>query len=105
MIPLHYKHASRHCEERSSPDNKFPGLLRRSSSQRRKATIITDNMKALKPLLLLCVALCFATACKKDVDMTLVQKTVLENADIRQIRVSDAWEVSVVADSNTFVEL
>ena len=62
-------------------------------------------MKTLKPLLFLCVALCFATSCKKDVDMTLVQKTVLENADIRQIKVSDAWEVSVVADSNTFVEL
>ena len=37
--------------------------------------------------------------------MTLVQKTVLKNADIRQIEVSDAWEVTVVADSNTFVEL
>jgi hypothetical protein len=37
--------------------------------------------------------------------MTLVQKTVLENADIRQITASDAWEVSVVADSSTFVEL
>ena len=37
--------------------------------------------------------------------MTLVQKTVLENADIRQIEVSDAWEVTIVADNNTFVEL
>lgn len=62
-------------------------------------------MKTLKPLLFLCVALCFATSCKKNVDMTLVQKTVLENADIRQITASDAWEVSVVADSSTFVEL
>ena len=62
-------------------------------------------MKALKPFLFLCVVLCCATACKKDVDMTLVQKTILENADIRQIKASDAWEVSVVADSSTFVEL
>lgn len=62
-------------------------------------------MKTLKPLLFLCVALCFATSCKKNVDMTLVQKTVLENANIRQITASDAWEVSVVADSSTFVEL
>jgi len=62
-------------------------------------------MKTLKTFLIICVALCFATSCKKDVDMTLMQKTVLENADIRQITASDAWEVSVVADSSTFVEL
>ena len=62
-------------------------------------------MKTIKTILILCVALCFATSCKKEVDMTLVQKTVLENADIRQIEVSDAWEVTVVADSRTFVEL
>ena len=62
-------------------------------------------MKAIKPILLLCAALCFATACKKEVDMTILQKTVLENADIRQIEVSDAWQVTVVADSSTFVEL
>lgn len=62
-------------------------------------------MKVYKPLLLLCVALCFATSCKKEVDMTLVQKTVLENVDIRGIEVGDAWQVNVVADSNTYVEL
>lgn len=63
-------------------------------------------MKAIKPFLILCVALYFATACKKnEVDMTLVQKTVFENADIRQIEVSGAWQVNVVADSGTFVEL
>ena len=62
-------------------------------------------MKTIKPFLILCVALCFATSCKKDVDMTLVQKTALENVDIRQIEVSDAWQVKVVADSNTYVVL
>jgi hypothetical protein len=62
-------------------------------------------MKTIKTILILCVALCFATSCKKGVDMTLVQKTILENANIRQIEVSDAWEVTVVADSNTYVEL
>ncbi len=62
-------------------------------------------MKILKPILFLCVALCFATSCKKDVDMTLLQKTVLENADIRALEVGDAWQVTVVADSSTFVEL
>ena len=62
-------------------------------------------MNRLKTLLILCMALCFATACNKNVDMTLVQKTLFENADIRQIEASDAWEVTVVADSSTFVEL
>lgn len=62
-------------------------------------------MKALKPILFLCVALCITTSCKKEVDMTLKQKTVLENADIREIEVSDGWQVSIVADSITFVEL
>ena len=62
-------------------------------------------MKKFSYLLCFSVAFCFATSCKKDVDMTLVQKTVFENADIRQIEVSDAWQVTVVADSVSFVEL
>ena len=62
-------------------------------------------MKAIKPILFLCVAFCFATACQKEADMTLKQKTMFENADIRQIDVSDAWEVTVVADNHTYVEL
>jgi hypothetical protein len=51
------------------------------------------------------MALCFATSCKKEADMTLIQKTVFENADIREIEVSDGWQVTVVADSCTYVEL
>ena len=62
-------------------------------------------MKAIKPILLLCVALCFATSCKKEVDMTLVKKTVFENADISQIYVFDAWEVTIVSDDHSYVEL
>lgn len=62
-------------------------------------------MKELKPILFLCAVLCFASSCKKEVDMTLTQKTVLENADIRQIEVSDAWTVTVIADSCSYVEL
>ena len=62
-------------------------------------------MKNIKTILILCVVLCFATSCKKEVDMALVQKTVLENADIRQIEISDAWEVTVVADRRSYVEL
>lgn len=63
-------------------------------------------MKALKPLLFFCVALCLATSCKKEVDMTLVQKTLLENADIWRINVDDGWEVTIVYDSvKSFVEI
>lgn len=62
-------------------------------------------MKAIKPILLLCVALCFATSCKKEADMTLMQKTLFENASIDQIYVFDAWEVTIVADDHSYVEL
>jgi hypothetical protein len=62
-------------------------------------------MKALKPILFLCAALCCATACQKEADMTVMQKTLFENADIREIEVNDGWQVTVVADSCTYVEL
>ena len=62
-------------------------------------------MKTIKTIILFCAVLCFATSCHKEVDMTLVQKTLFENADIREIEVGDAWQVTVVADSSTFVEL
>ena len=61
-------------------------------------------MKTIKSILILCVTLCFVTSCRK-VDMTLVQKTVFENASITQIKASDAWRVTVVADTATYVEL
>lgn len=62
-------------------------------------------MKAIKNILIICAAICCFASCKKEVDITLVQKTVLENADIRQIEIGDAWQVTLIADSNTFVEL
>ena len=61
-------------------------------------------MKTIKSILILCVTLCFVTSCKK-VEMTLVQKTVFENASITQIKASDAWHVTMVADTSTYVEL
>ena len=63
-------------------------------------------MKALKPILILCVALCFATSCKKDPDMTVVQKTVYEDNDLSMFYVDDGWEVTLVYDSlHSYVEL
>ena len=61
-------------------------------------------MKTIRSILFLCVTLCFVTSCRK-VDMTLVQKTVFENANITQIKASDEWRVNVVADTITYVEL
>ena len=63
-------------------------------------------MKTTKSILILCVALCFATSCKKEADMTLVQKTILENNTLSLIHVNHGWEVDIVYDSlNSFVEL
>lgn len=63
-------------------------------------------MKTAKTIFILCTALCFATSCKKEVDMTLVHKTVYENTDISMFYVDDAWEVTFVYDSlSSFVEL
>ena len=63
-------------------------------------------MKTIKTILILCVALCFATSCKKEADMTLVQKTILENNTLSLIHVNHGWEVDIVYDSlNSFVEL
>lgn len=63
-------------------------------------------MKTSRLFTFLCAALCLATSCHKAVDMTLMQKTLFENADIRQIEASDAWQVKVVYDTvDTFVEV
>jgi len=63
-------------------------------------------MKALKLILIFCAAVCCFGSCKKDVDMTLKQKTVYENTDISLFYVDDAWDVTFVYDSlNSYVEL
>ena len=63
-------------------------------------------MKTIKTILILCAAVCCFASCKKDVDMTLKQKTVYENTDISLFHVDDAWDVTFVYDSlNSYVEL
>ena len=63
-------------------------------------------MKALKLTLIICAALCFFTSCDKEPDMTLLQKTILENHTLNQFRIDDGWEVAFVYDSlHSFVEL
>lgn len=50
--------------------------------------------------------LCFSFGCReKDLDMTLVEKTVYDGATIQAITAEDAWDVTVVQDDQTFVEL
>ena len=63
-------------------------------------------MKAIKNILIICAAICCFASCKKEVDMTLVQKTVYENTDISLFHIDDAWDVTFVYDSlNSYVEL
>ena len=52
------------------------------------------------------VVLMVLSSCReKDLDMTSVQKTLYEGATMNEITVEDAWEVKVIQDENTFVEL
>ena len=63
-------------------------------------------MKAIKNILIICAAICCFVSCKKEVDMTLVQKTVYENTDISLFHIDDAWDVTFVYDSlKSYVEL
>ena len=52
-------------------------------------------------------ALCFLSlaSCKKDLDMTVLQKTVLENTDFTCIKADRAWQIEIVQDAKCFVEL
>ena len=49
--------------------------------------------------------LAFVGCREKDLDMTLVQKTVYEDATITAVTATDAWNVTVVQDGRTYVEL
>ena len=62
-------------------------------------------MKKLFVLLLMMCAMTFAGCREKELDMTLIQKTVYEDATITAITVKDAWNVTVVQDERTYVEL
>ena len=62
-------------------------------------------MKKLSLVLLVICAMTFTGCREKELDMTLVQKTVFEDATITAITVKDAWNVTVVQDGRTYVEL
>lgn len=52
-------------------------------------------------------ALCFLSlaSCKKDLDMTVLQKTVLEDSDFTCIKAERSWQIEIVQDEKCFVEL
>jgi len=63
-------------------------------------------MKPLAFAIIICATIPWFSSCKKNIDMTLVQKTQFENANIQQIEVGDAWQVTIVADTtNSYVDV
>ena len=57
-------------------------------------------------LVLVISGMLMLTGCReKDLDMTVMQKTLYEGAEINEITAQDAWCVTVIEDENTFVEL
>ena len=62
-------------------------------------------MKRIINLLFFVVLVALSSCRDKELDMTLVQKTLYEGAVINEITASDAWTVQVIQDENTFVEL
>ena len=62
-------------------------------------------MKKLSLFLLTVCAMMFTGCREKPLDMTVVQKTVFEDATITAVTAKDAWNVTVVQDERTYVEL
>lgn len=62
-------------------------------------------MKHLKTIVLICVAACFLSSCKKELDMTVLKSTLLEGKQITSIHAKEAFEIKVVNDESTFVEM
>lgn len=59
-----------------------------------------------KILLAIITGLLLLSGCRdKELDMTLVQKTLYEGVAIDEITAKDAWCVKIVQDENAFVEL
>lgn len=59
-----------------------------------------------KPILVIIIGLLLLASCReKDLDMTVVQKTLYENASITGITANDAWHLTIIHDEQAFVEL
>lgn len=56
--------------------------------------------------LLILIGLMVFTGCReKELDMTLMQKTLYDGATISEIIAKDAWDIKVIQDERTYVEL
>ncbi|MCR5645016.1 MAG: DUF2807 domain-containing protein [Bacteroidales bacterium] len=59
-----------------------------------------------KPIFVIIIGLLLLASCReKDLDMTVVQKTLYENASITGITANDAWHLTIIHDEQAFVEL
>lgn len=61
----------------------------------------------MKRIACILIGLIAFTACKKDIepDMTVMDKTLFENAVMNEITAEDAWDVKIIQDSISYVEL
>lgn len=62
-------------------------------------------MKHLKIISVICIMFCFCSSCKKDLDMTLLKSTLLNGTTFLSIQASEAFEITVVKDESSFVEM
>lgn len=59
-----------------------------------------------KPIILTLLALLALAACRdKDLDMTVVHKTLYDGATMTSIHADDAWDITVVHDDHAYVTL
>lgn len=62
-------------------------------------------MRYFKLICLASLCLLSMLSCKKDLDMTVMHKVVLEGCSFNSIRADRAWQIEVVEDECCFVEL
>lgn len=62
-------------------------------------------MKNLKYILSICLLASLLCSCKKDIDVTLVKSIRLQDGHFTAIQADEAFEIAVVDDSLTFVEI
>ena len=63
------------------------------------------NMKRILKTTVFAFCIILLASCKKDLDMTVLQKTVLEDSDFTCIKANRAWQIEIVQDEKCFVEL
>lgn len=62
-------------------------------------------MKYLKTIVLACMAVYLFSACKRELEMNLLQSILMEEMEINSIHAEEAFEIKVVYDERSFVEM